>query len=102
MTDKSLGSKELPEFVIVRKLKLSPQPRSFSAEELKDVRDQMRVSQAVFAEFLGLVKQNIEQARGREASETDGGTQDGSQAADRRTQGYRPKELRRHSAGLMP
>jgi len=57
---------DLSEIVTVRKVKLNLRPRSFSAEEMKSVRKDLRISQAVFAEFLGVSKaavQDWEQGR---------------------------------------
>jgi len=45
---------QLPEILTVRKVKLNLQPRSFGAHEVRAIRDDLRVSQAVLAEFLGI------------------------------------------------
>ncbi len=58
--DSATPETELPEIVTVRKLKLNLRPRSFSAEEMKAIREQLRVSQPVFAEFLGVSKSTVQ------------------------------------------
>jgi len=46
--------KDLPKIVTVRRVKLDLRPRPFSADELKQIRIQLGVSQAIFAEFVGV------------------------------------------------
>ena len=48
------GPDELPEVLTVRKVKLDLRPRGFKATEIKAIRDKLRVSQGVFADFLGV------------------------------------------------
>ena len=48
------GPDELPQVLTVRKVKLDLKPRAFKAAEIKAIRDKLRVSQAVFADFLGV------------------------------------------------
>lgn len=42
------------EFLTVRRVKLDLKPKSFSATEVRDLREALLVSQAVFAAFLGI------------------------------------------------
>jgi len=58
--DQAAPNEELPDIVTVRKLKLNLRPRVFSAEEIKMIREQLRISQAVFAEFLGVSKSAVQ------------------------------------------
>jgi DNA-binding transcriptional regulator YiaG len=48
------SAKGLAEIVTVRKVKLNLQPQEFSGEDLKAIRKTLQVSQAVFAQFLGV------------------------------------------------
>lgn len=48
------GLGDLPDVLTVRKVKLDLKPRAFNASEIKVVREDLRVSQAVFADFLGV------------------------------------------------
>lgn len=48
------GPEDLPEVLTVRKVKLDLRPRSFNAKEVKAIRDELRVSQGVLADFLGV------------------------------------------------
>jgi putative transcriptional regulator len=52
--DSISSAAELPEVLTVRKVKLNLRPQHFTGAELKAVRERLRVSQAVFAEFLGV------------------------------------------------
>ncbi|TWU58510.1 hypothetical protein Poly51_12890 [Rubripirellula tenax] len=45
---------DLSTFLTVRKVKLSLSPATFSGEQVKAVRESLQVSQAVFADFLGV------------------------------------------------
>ncbi len=45
---------DLSTFLTVRKVKLSLRPATFSGEQVKAVRESLQVSQAVFADFLGV------------------------------------------------
>lgn len=45
---------KLPEVLTVRKVKLNLRPHEFKGRELKSIRERLRVSQAVFAEYLGV------------------------------------------------
>lgn len=45
---------QLPGILTVRTVKRNLQPRAFAADEVKQVRNALRVSQAVFANFLGI------------------------------------------------
>lgn len=48
------GPSELPKVLTVRKVKLDLKPRAFNATEVKAIRNKLRVSQRVFADFLGV------------------------------------------------
>jgi DNA-binding transcriptional regulator YiaG len=48
------GPGELPDVLTVRQVKLDLRPRSFNAAEVKAIRDKLRVSQGVLADFLGV------------------------------------------------
>ena len=48
------GPSDLPNVLTVRKVKLDLKPRAFNATEVKAIRDKLRVSQGVFADFLGV------------------------------------------------
>jgi DNA-binding transcriptional regulator YiaG len=48
------GPSQLPDVLTVRKVKLDLKPRAFNANELKAIRDKLRVSQGVLADFLGV------------------------------------------------
>lgn len=45
---------ELPDVLTVRKVKLDLRPRSFTSEEIREIRKLLKVSQPVLAEFLGV------------------------------------------------
>ncbi len=45
---------DLSTFLTVRKVKLNLSPATFTAEQVKAIRESLQVSQAVFAEFLGV------------------------------------------------
>lgn len=45
---------DLSTFLTVRKVKLSLSPANFSGDQVKAVRESLQVSQAVFADFLGV------------------------------------------------
>jgi len=45
---------DLPKVLTVRTVKLDLRPPTFDAVEIKEIRTQLRVSQPVFAEFLGV------------------------------------------------
>ncbi|MGB7327700.1 MAG: helix-turn-helix domain-containing protein [Rubripirellula sp.] len=45
---------DLSTFLTVRKVKLNLSPAAFTGEQVKAVRESLQVSQAVFAEFLGV------------------------------------------------
>ncbi|GAA5508404.1 helix-turn-helix domain-containing protein [Novipirellula caenicola] len=51
---------DLPEVLTVRRVKLNLRPQDFSGEEVKQIRNQLRVSQAVFAEFLGVSVRSLQ------------------------------------------
>jgi DNA-binding transcriptional regulator YiaG len=48
------GPSQLPNVLTVRKVKLDLKPRAFNATEVKAIRDKLRVSQGVLADFLGV------------------------------------------------
>ena len=48
------STSDLPELLTVRKVKLNLSPRAFSAAEVKEIRRRLSVSQAIFAEFIGV------------------------------------------------
>lgn len=48
------GPENLPDVLTVRKLKLDLKPRMFAPTDVKSIREALRVSQGVFAEFLGV------------------------------------------------
>ncbi len=45
---------DLPKFLTVRTIKLNLSPATFSGEQIKTVRESLCISQAVFADFLGV------------------------------------------------
>ncbi len=49
-----MRSVEASTFLTVRKVKLNLSPATFDAEQVKAIRESLQVSQAVFAEFLGV------------------------------------------------
>lgn len=56
-TDKldSIGdASKIQDVLTVRKVKLNLRPQSFTGDQLREIRSRLRVSQAVFAEFLGV------------------------------------------------
>lgn len=52
--EKAESLSELPKVVTVRRVKLDLRPRPFSAKELQAIRHSLGVSQAIFAEYLGV------------------------------------------------
>lgn len=54
------GPADLPEVLTVRKVKLDLRPRPFNAAEVRAIRDRLRVSQGVFAEFLGVSTSTVQ------------------------------------------
>ncbi len=54
------GLGDLPDVLTVRKVKLDLKPRAFNASEIKVVREDLRVSQAVFADFLGVSASTVQ------------------------------------------
>ncbi|MEQ1827730.1 MAG: helix-turn-helix domain-containing protein [Pirellula sp.] len=51
---------ELQETLTVRKVVLNLSPQPFSAEEIKSIRNQLRLSQAIFAEFMGVAVSTVQ------------------------------------------
>ncbi len=51
---------DLPKVVTVRRVKLDLRPRPFSAKELKAIRLRLGVSQALFAEYLGVSSSTLQ------------------------------------------
>lgn len=54
------SAKDLPKVLTVRKVKLDLRPHPLSADEVKAIRKQLRVSQGVFAEFLGVSASTVQ------------------------------------------
>lgn len=54
------GPSALPDVLTVRKVKLDLKPRPFEASEVRFIRDRLRVSQGVFAEFLGVSPSTVQ------------------------------------------
>ena len=53
--DEAKSQKDLGNLVTVRKVKLNLQPQPYTSAEIKEIRkDQLQLSQAVFAQFLGV------------------------------------------------
>jgi len=50
---------QLPSVLTVRTVKLNLRPKSVSADEVKAMRTRLQVSQAVFAEFLGVAAATV-------------------------------------------
>jgi putative transcriptional regulator len=54
------SSADLPKILTVRNIKLTLRPQVFSADEVKTIRKTLNVSQAVFAEFLGVSSATVQ------------------------------------------